>query len=96
MTWLTSPGGKNPALVVMTKRDLKMLERIFEAEIYGRLPSQSKSNHLLELQEVGLVEPMTRTFGRDRFGVIEVTGWALTLAGNFAYCDSCKDVEVPE
>lgn len=80
----------------MNKQDLKMLERIFEAEINGRLPFQSKSKHMAQLHEDGLVEPMTRSFGRDRFGAVEVTGWILTLAGHFAYCDSCRDVEVPE
>lgn len=78
----------------MTKRDLKMLERIFTAEIEGHLPFQSKSKQMTELHEAGMIEPMTRTFGRDRFGAIEATGWTLTHAGRLAYCESCKDVEI--
>lgn len=80
----------------MNKRDLTMLGRIFEAEIFGRLPFQSKSKHMTELHEAGLIEPMTRNLGRDRFGSMDVSGWTLTHAGRFAYCDSCKDVEEPE
>lgn len=77
----------------MTKADLKMLERIFEAEIYGRLPFQSKSKQMERLAEEGLVEPMTRAFGKDRFGAIHVSGWALTHAGRFLYCESCGPLQ---
>lgn len=77
-----------------TKSDLRILEKVFEAEINGRLPYQSKSKKMAELESKGLVEPMTRTFGQDRFGAITASGWRLTLAGNFAYCDSCRDVNL--
>jgi hypothetical protein len=74
----------------MTKRDLAILERVFTAEIEGRLPFQSKSKDLPRLQQQGMVEPMARDFGADRFGQITVHGWALTHAGRIAYCESCK------
>lgn len=80
----------------MNKADLKMLERIFTAEIENRLPFQSKSKQLLRLQGEGLVEPMKRVFPSDRFGPMVAKGWALTRAGRFAYCDSCRDVDIDE
>lgn len=76
----------------MTKADLKFLERIFTAEIEGRLPFQSKSKQLPRLEREGLVEPMTRSFGTDRFGTITAMGWTLTHAGRLAYCESCADL----
>lgn len=75
----------------VNKRDLQMLERIFTAEIEGRLPFQSKSKQIQRLAEEGYVEPMTRSFGSDRFGEMVATGYALTHAGRIAYCESCKD-----
>jgi hypothetical protein len=79
----------------MKKADLKILERIFSLEIEGRLPAQFKSKHLARLQEEGMVEPMTRTFGRDALGLIQASGWALTELGRLTYCESCKDVPEP-
>lgn len=73
---------------------MKLLERAFEAEIYGRLPFQSKSKKLEELEAEGMVERLTRRLGQDRFGAIEVSGWCLTHLGRFTYCESCADVDV--
>lgn len=75
----------------MKKSDLQLLERVFTAEIYGRLPFQSKSKQIHRLCDEGYVEPMTKTFP-GRFAVT-VKGYALTHAGRFAYCESCADVE---
>lgn len=77
-----------------TKSDLRVLEKVFEAEINGRLPYQSKSKKMVELESKGLVEPMTRTFGQDRFGTITASGWCLSDLGRFEYCDSCRDVDI--
>lgn len=71
-----------------TKRTLVALERIFAAEIEGRLPFQSKALLYLDLCEQGLVEPMEHTFG-GRFPV-SVKGWQLTHAGRITYCNSCR------
>lgn len=77
----------------MTKRDLNMLERIFDAEINNRLLFQSKSKHLLQLEQEGMVEQVTRSLGKDRFGAITVSGWALTDLGRLTYCESCPPIE---
>jgi len=70
-----------------TKKTIKALESVFEAEIEDRLPFQSKALIYLDLCDDGLVAPMERTFG-GRFPVI-VKGWQLTHAGRFVYCSSC-------
>lgn len=77
----------------MNKSDLKILERVFELEISGRLPFQSKSKQVQRLVDTGYLQPMTRSFGTDRFGAIEAKGFALTHAGRITYCESCRDAE---
>lgn len=74
-----------------TKKVLKALEKVFAAEIEGRLPLQSKALVYLDLYDEGLVEPMERTFG-GRFPVV-ARGWQLTHAGRLVYCTSCDGQE---
>jgi hypothetical protein len=72
----------------MTKPELKILERIFAAEISNLLPAQLKeSKILLELEADGYVRRSTKVLG-GRFPVT-IKGWELTLLGNLAYCTSC-------
>lgn len=73
----------------MSKATLNALERVFAAEIEGRLPFQSKARLYQRLADEGLVEPMERKFAGDRFGAITVSGWQLTHAGRLLYCMSC-------
>jgi hypothetical protein len=72
-----------------TKAELNALEKVFAAEIDGRLPFQSKAKIFKRLQEDGLLEPMERAFC-GRFAVT-VTGYQLTHAGRFLYCSSCEE-----
>lgn len=72
-----------------TKAELNALEKVFAAEIEGRLPFQSKARVFRQLEEDGLLEPMVRIVGNDRFRVT-VTGYQLTHAGRFLYCSSCE------
>jgi hypothetical protein len=72
-----------------TKATLNALERIFAAEIEGRLPFQSKAKIFERLCDDGLVAPMERRFGGDRFGAIVVKGYELTHVGRLLYCSSC-------
>ena len=72
-----------------TKATLRALERVFAAEIEGRLPFQSKARIFQKLADDGLIEPMERNFGHDRFGII-VKGYQLTHAGHLLYCSSCE------
>lgn len=72
----------------MTKVELAALERVFSAEIDGRLPYQSKARIFDRLCADGLVYPMERRFGSGPLSVA-VTGWQLTHAGRIAYCSSC-------
>jgi hypothetical protein len=71
------------------KKTIQALERVFAAEIEGRLPYQSTAKIYAVLHEEGLVEPMERNFGVDRLGTMTVPGWQLTHAGRFLYCSSC-------
>lgn len=72
----------------MTKAKLKALEKVFAAEVEGRLPFQSKAKIMQKLCEEGLVAPMERTFPGVFFSV-RVKGWELTHAGRFLYCSNC-------
>ena len=72
------------------KATIRALERVFAAEIEGRLPFQSKAKIFRQLADEGLIEPMERKFAGDRiFGAVTVTGWQLTHAGRILYCCSC-------
>lgn len=72
-----------------TKAEIKALERVFAAEIEGRLPFQSRAKIYWRLFDDGLVEPMVRNFGVGPWGNLTVTGWQLTHAGRYLYCSSC-------
>lgn len=78
----------------VTMRYLNALERIFCAEIDGRL-LQSKAKVFTELADIGYCRQVTESLGRDRFGEISVTGWALTHAGRITYCMQCEDEGEP-
>ena len=71
------------------RKTINALERVFAAEIEGRLPFQSKAAIYQRLVDEGLVEPMERKFG-GRFPVI-VSGYQLTHAGRLLYCASCPE-----
>lgn len=75
----------------VTKAQFKALERIFAAEIEGRLPLYSKAKIYREMEVAGLVHFGTFNLGRDRFGVIKVEGWGLTPAGRLTYCMQCSE-----
>lgn len=79
----------------LTKARFNALERIFAREIDGTLPFQSRAKIYEQMAQDGLVEQMTRSFGRDRFGMIMVMGWSFTHAGRIAYCMNCRDVPEP-
>lgn len=69
----------------LTQKHLDILGKIFVAEISDKLPYQSKSRLLIELEREGLVE-----FYIDKFPghfAVEVRGWALTHRGRLFYCE---------
>jgi hypothetical protein len=79
----------------MNKAELRMLEKLFAAEVESALSGQelrgivqSKSKLLTKLESEGYVKRVRRELKGDRFGPIVVEGWQLTLAGNAAYCFS--------
>lgn len=77
------------------KVELRMLERLFAAEIEDRLPFQSKAKIMQKLADEGYIQPMRVEFGEDRFGAIVVDGWQLTHLGRLTYCISCPDPDAP-
>lgn len=64
------------------------LEKVFAAEVEGRLPFQSKAAIYKRLTEQGLLQIMLL----DIKGVI-VRGYQLTHAGRYMYCKQCEDEE---
>ena len=75
---------------------LKYLERVWAAEVEGRLPFQPgrPSKMLTQLAEEGLIQPMTERMGSAP--VCMVKGWQLTHAGRYLYCASCKNEPEPQ
>lgn len=76
--------------------ELKYLERVWAAEVEGRLPFQARPSKMLQrLAEQQLIQPMETSFGVDRFGEMRVKGWQLTHAGRYLYCSSCSGDQRP-
>lgn len=73
-----------PSKAIMTA-----LEKVFAAEIDGRLPFQSKATIYRDLVAAGLAEPMQRSFGSGAMAVT-VSGYALTIRGKYLYCSHCE------
>lgn len=77
---------------LLTKRECAMLEKLFAAEVDGAMRGwdgivQADNATLRKLGELGLAEQRTeRVPGHPP---MTITGWALTLAGNAAYCMLC-------
>jgi hypothetical protein len=80
----------NTAPDTMNKATINALERVWVAEIEGRLPLQSRAKIYEKLRNEGLVHPMTTTVAVDRFGPMMISGWELTHAGRFLYCLTCS------
>lgn len=85
----------------MTKPELAALEALFAAEIeqglgesagLARIPKRIADRLIAQ----GMIEPETRTLGRDAFGAIKVPGYVLTHLGRMTYCATCEDVEDEE
>lgn len=72
-----------------TKATMLALEKVWAAEIEGRLPYQSRALVYVRLEQEGLVGECTRTFP-GRFAVT-LNGWQLTHAGRILYCSHCSD-----
>jgi len=79
----------------VTKPELKMLERMFTAEIEhalgeSRLPHcyQSNSKHMQTLKDKGLIETVSFRVGNDALACV-VEGYVLTHYGRMVYCMSC-------
>ncbi len=70
------------------KKVLNALEKVFAAEIEGRLPFQSKAKIYKDLEAEGLLEAVRHEI---RFGpfVGEALGYELTHAGRYLYCSHC-------
>lgn len=74
----------------MNKRDLAILEKVFAAEIEGRLPFQTVSKVAERLAGDGYLQ-----VGTEKVGGYEVVGYYLTHAGRLTYCTSCQGDEEP-
>ncbi len=72
----------------MTKKDFKLLERVFEREISGHL-LQSESKEYERLEAEGMVDFKNIVLG-GRFPVT-IKGWVLTHRGRIAYCQECSN-----
>lgn len=85
----TDPKTRSP------KKVLNALEKVFAAEINGRLPFQSKASIYRDLLAAGLVASMRTTLGKG-WSAVTVSGYGLTHAGRLLYCLDCKDAQDAE
>jgi len=77
----------------MTKKELNLLEKVYTEEINSAITGgiyayQTRSKLAEKLCAEGLLKKVTEKIG-GQFAV-SVKGYQLTLAGNMAYCTSCK------
>ena len=79
---------------MMNKKEIDMLEKIFACEIEGRM-YQGKSKLLIKLVDEGYVTAVKK-YLPSKLGTITVTGYVLTIAGNYAYCSSDRCVNAEE
>lgn len=77
----------------MNKREKDMLEKVFVAEIEGRLPFQSKSRLAKKLCDDGYLIHDVTSLPADRLGSVKVSGYWLSHKGRLAYCASCSGVD---
>jgi hypothetical protein len=73
--------------IKLNRTELRLLEKLFTADVFNQSPMQLRSKHLAGLEARGLVEQVQRTLP-GRLPVV-VKGWALTLRGHYAYCSNC-------
>lgn len=73
----------------LPKAQLEALEKVFAAEIEGRV-YQSRAKIFTQLAAEGMVEEETLTLP-GRFPV-RVPGWGLTHRGRILYCAACADL----
>jgi hypothetical protein len=78
----------------VTKRKLAALEKLFAAEIDGRLPFQSKARVFEELVSEQMAEESERIIGAGERFPVKVRGYELTHLGRLFYCGSCVGIEV--
>lgn len=77
----------------LTKKQVNVLEKAFEAEIskaLGEIPYpiiQTKSKEAKELVDLGYIEEITINSKGLR-----ITGYKITLAGHAEYCSLCADI----
>lgn len=74
----------------MNKRTHVLLEKVFEAEIAGLLPYQTKARLAQDMCDSGLLE-----FCEVKMGAVTVSGYSLTHKGRMEYCEQCRDVADP-
>lgn len=72
-----------------TKKVLQALEKVFDAEINGHLPFQSRAKVYSSLCDDGLLAPMMIELGGRL--PLTVSGYQLTHAGRIMYCESCRE-----
>jgi hypothetical protein len=70
----------------LTKKTLAALEKVFAAEIEGRM-LQSRATIYEKLAEEGLVVRVQQTLGSGPFPVV-CHGFMLTHAGRYLYCSA--------
>ncbi len=76
----------------LTKPQLRILERVFTAEIEGRLPFQFPGR--VPALVAGLVEDqfLAEVEKTSGYPPMKISGYVLTPRGHLYYCQSCKDV----
>jgi hypothetical protein len=79
---------------VLTKKDMKLLERVFAREIMGwSLQSKSKEYERLEKEGYVFLNSEVKHF-KDGLPPMTIQGWNLTQWGHMIFCMNCKSEEI--
>lgn len=77
----------------MTKKEMDLLEKVFEAEINGRM-YQGKCKTAAKLAEEGFLQEY-ESCEQTSLGVLTCKGYELTHTGRITYCHSDRCAEAP-
>ena len=78
----------------MTRAELAALEKVFNAEVFNRLPFQSKALVYRKLATAGYLMAIERQFPVAGL-LMTVKGYALTSVGRRTYRNTCRDDPPP-
>jgi len=79
----------------LSAAETEALEAMFVQELPGAEPVRISKKLGNALVAKGFAEPAELVF-RSGLAKVRVQTWKISWAGHMAYCEACRDVEIPE